>query len=47
MTFAQWLETLPEDQRDDAAERAAIREYDGNMRRDQAERLTMKDWARP
>ena len=46
MTFTAWLATLPEDQRDDAEERAAIREYDGNMRRDRAERLTQQEWTR-
>ncbi len=45
MTFAEWLLSLPEDERDEAEERAAIREHDGRMRRDSAERLTMKDWA--
>jgi len=46
VTFKDWLLTLPEEERDEAEERAAIREYDGRMRRDSAERLTMKDWAR-
>lgn len=46
MTFVQWLETLPEEDRDDARERAAIHEYDGGMRRTWAERQTMKDWKR-
>lgn len=37
MTFKAWLDTLPPEARDDAEERAAIREYDGGMRRDAAE----------
>lgn len=46
VTFKEWLATLPAEQRDDAEERAAIREYDGEMRRDRAERLTMQEWGR-
>jgi len=39
--FSEVLEFLPESQRSDAEERAAILQFDGKLNRDQAERLAI------
>lgn len=41
MTWAQWLASLPEAQREDAEERAGILEFMAGLPRHEAERITM------
>ena len=45
--FASAVGALPENERQDAEERAGIMEFDGGLSRDQAERLAISDYARP
>ena len=44
--FAQAIAALPEEERADVEERAAILEFDGGLSRDQAERLAFSPYNR-
>ena len=44
--FSEAIASLPEDQRTEAEERAAILEFEGKLTRDQAERLAISKYLR-